>query len=204
MPAVLIALPTARPACADDSERTQLFRPTQKRPTWKDVERERARLSAPAETRGSSPTPVLRLAPKTPETRGSSKPAAQLPPYLRPGFVYPEPLEGGQKHARDVKACQEGLERIRAVPKNLAALLKTPEWNGARLEGVATEEEISWKRADVARAELRLARAQSEHEQKLAQLDVDEQKACLARMLSSETLRVVHPSGAVLFWRPTK
>lgn len=44
---VLTSLPIARPACADDSEHTALFRPAQKRPTWRDVERERARAVAP-------------------------------------------------------------------------------------------------------------------------------------------------------------
>lgn len=196
---VLVALPTARPSCADDSEeRTQFFRPNQKRPTWKDVER--ARAAAPVRQ-----APALQLVPR-PDTRGSHHaPAAKhVPPYLKSGYVFSEALTIEQKHARDTKSCQEGMQRIRPVPKNLAALLKTPEWNGARIEGSATEEEIAWKRADIARAERRLSRAQSQHEQKLAQLDVDEQKACLARMLSPETLRVIHPSGSVLFWRPTK
>lgn len=196
----LVALPTARPSCADDSDdRTQFFRPNQKRPTWKDVERARA-AAAPVRL-----APALQLVPRL-DTRGSSRtPAAKhVPPYLKPGYVFSEALTIEQKRAQDTKSCQEGLQRIRPTPKNLAALLKMPEWKGARIEGAATEEEIAWKRADIARAERRLSRAQSQHEQKLAQMDVGEQKACLARMLSPETLRVIHPSGSVLFWRPTK
>jgi hypothetical protein len=120
----LTALPTARPSCTDDAdERTQFFRPNQKRPTWKDVERARAELR---------PAPALRLVPP-PDTRGSSRaPAAKphVPPYLRPGYWKGEVKLGSDLHAEMRREIGKGAA-IRSFPRSIGVLLNTPEWKGA-------------------------------------------------------------------------
>lgn len=125
MSAVLVSLPTARPSCADDSEeRTQFFRPNQKRPTWKDVER--ARATAPVRQ-----VPALQLVPR-PDTRGSHRaPAAtHVPPYLRPGYWKGEVKTGSELHAQ-IRRDMAKAATIRTFPKSIGALLNTPEWKGA-------------------------------------------------------------------------
>lgn len=129
---VLEALPTSRPACADDSEeRTQFFRPNQKRPTWKDVER--ARAAAPVRQ-----APALQLVPR-PDTRGSHHaPAAKhVSPYLKPGYWRRDWLSSsaplGEKCHDAMRAEMGKAAHIRQTPKSLAALLRTPEWAGSTL-----------------------------------------------------------------------
>lgn len=123
MTAVLVALPTARPAVADDhDDRTQLFRHNQKRPTWKDVERARA--------------PAVRLVP-APNTRVSLERAPFIPPYLRKGYWNKDwaapsaPL--GEKCHEAMKRDMEKAAVIRSMPKSLTKLLATPEWKGSEV-----------------------------------------------------------------------
>jgi hypothetical protein len=202
MSAVLVALPTARPAVADDhDDRTQLFRPTQKRPTWKDVERERARSSTPADTRGPSPVPVLRLAPKL-ETRGPSKPAAQLPPYLRPGYWKGEVKLGSELHDHMRKEMGKAAE-IRSCPPSLSKLLSTPEWRGSTTRELTPSEAISLK-ASAANAlqdaQDAVFTARGTAAKNRARAHVEAHEARLARVETA--MAVVHPSGAVLVWHP--
>lgn len=194
MPAVLIALPTARPACADDSERTQMFRPAQKRPTWKDVERERARSSAPA-------VPVLRLAPKPPDTRGSSTPAAKhVPPYLRPGYWKGEVKLGSELHAEMRREMGKDAA-IRSCPPSLAKLLATPEWRGASIQQ-PSQTDLERMRALCAQAVKEACedkgRARSSAQKRAADTLVARREDRLSRL--PETVRIVHPSGASILW----
>jgi hypothetical protein len=237
MSAVLVSLPTARPSYADDSEeRTQFFRPSQKRPTWRDVERERARSSTPADTRTSSQlAPVLRLAPK-PETRGSSRPAAHVPPYLRKGYwnrdwLSPSAPLGEKCHAA-MRAEMGRAAAIRPTPKNLAALLRTPEWNGAKIVGTVPSPEVGPAETALAAASARLEEAARE----IASLDeriasatsenvretlaasrrsmwaartqraksTEEARQRLEMVRAEEWIHVVHPSGAELKMRPDR
>jgi hypothetical protein len=206
--AVLVALPTDRPDVADDfQERTQFFRPNQKRPTWKDVERERARSSTPADTRGSSQlAPVLRLAPK-PESRPSSKPAAQLPPYLRKGYwnrdwLSPSAPLGERCHDAMRAEMGKGAE-IRSCPPSLSKLLATPEWRGSTTRELTPGETISLKASATSAlqdAQDVVFAAKGTAAKTRARAHVEAHEARLARVETA--LAVVHPSGAVLVWHP--
>ncbi len=202
MPAVLVSLPTARPAVADDSqERTTLFRPTQKRPTWRDVVRERARSSTPADTRASSQlAPVLRLAPK-PDTRGSSKPAAYVPPYLKPGYRWD--LLGEALH--DAMRAEMGkAAHIRQCPPALAKLLATTEWRGSAVS-VPPEARLT-----AFRARLTMLRDAASHALKsaikacakrAAQKELERREARLADV--DRAVLLTHPSGATMLFIPS-
>lgn len=84
--------------------------------------------------------------PPKPSCGPTRKPKSAMSPWTRPCFVYPEPENQQGKRAREIASCREGLEKIRATPKNLAALLKTPEWKGARVAGTVEVRGEEWLR----------------------------------------------------------
>jgi hypothetical protein len=216
MTAALIALPTARPSCADDcSERTTLFRPTQKRPTWKDVEKERAARAAPppvAEVtryfprEGRSHPARLSVVPTLAPAPVVSKRAApaHVPPYLRPGYWRGEVKLGHDLH----DAMREEMAReakIRACPKSLAALLNTPEWKGSTVTDPTSQELEGLKRRVLQAlqdAQALIHAAKGKTDKARAQALIDARQARLDRI--SEARKVVHHSGAVLLWCPTE
>lgn len=216
MSAVLTALPTIRPSCADDSEaRTTLFRPTQKRPTWKDVERDRAARpvpspAAPEVTRffpkdGRTPPARLALVPQpsapvaTPSPRAKTR--GHAAPWNRPGFKYPEPDDKAGKHARSVKSAREGLATIRPAPKALTDVLACPEWRGSSVTDPSAGE-LERLRALATRAlqdaQALVHAAKGTEGKRKAHALVADRQARLDRI--SEARRIVHPSGATMLW----
>jgi hypothetical protein len=196
MSPVLAAVPTARPSCADDSdERTQFFRPNQKRPTWKDVERARGEVRS---------APALRLV-LTPDTLGPQRmPAAKpyVPPYLRPGYWKGEVKLGSELHA-EMRREMGRDAAIRPCPPSIAKLLATPEWRGSTTRELTPSEAHSLK----ASAEHALQdamdavfTARGASAKNRARAHVEAHEARLARI--DTALAVVHPAGAVLVWHP--
>jgi hypothetical protein len=176
---------------------------------------------------------ILQLRGELPPTRGPSRkaPPAHVSPWNRKGFVYPEADDSQGKNARVHRSSQEDMERIRATPKNLAALLKTPEWKGARVVGTVPNPGIGEAETLLAAAVARLNEAKREIdslEQRLSAATeprvretleasrrsmwlardarskaVGERQGVLDGLLLEEWVRVVHPSGAELRIRPT-
>lgn len=174
----LVHSTTANPF--DAEEKTACMRPSG-RTTWKDILRARGELPRPKASK------------------------AHVEPWRKPGYTYPEPLTGSQKHARDVKSAQEGLARIRPCPTSLAALLATPEWRGSTI-GAPSPAEVERMRtlcaAGVREAEDLRSRARcAAQKAKLGEL-----VAARARRLDrvAEAVRVSHPSGATMLWLPTE
>lgn len=197
-----------------EEERTACIRPTGKA-TWNDILAMRGELPAPK------------------STRGRSRKAAPAPVALwnRKGFVYPDPEDHQGKLARVHRSAQEGLERIRSTPKNLAALLKTAEWKGARVVGTVASPEIGLAEQDVSASAGRVAESEREIRElterlsaqdlgdkvrKTIEINMGTARAALAQrqttledarkrlnaVRSEEWIRVVHPSGAELKIRP--
>lgn len=216
MSAALVPLPTARPSVADDcSERTTLFRPTQKRPTWKDVERERAARVAPppaAEVtryfprEGRSPPARLSVVPPLAPVPVVSKRAApaHVPPYLRPGYWKGSPKLGHELHAQ-IQRDMGKAAAIRACPKSLGDLLNTPEWKGSTVTDPNPSELLALKGTAqrlLWSAESALRTATKKAVKAQAQALVNARQARLDRI--SEARKIVHPTGAVLLWCPTE
>lgn len=214
MSAVLTALPTIRPSCADDSEaRTALFRPTQKRPTWKDVERDRAVRCAPpappvAEVtrffprEGRTPPARLSIVPAAAPAPCASKRAASafVPPYLRPGYWKGSPKLGHELHAQ-MQRDMDKAAAIRPCPKSLGELLNTTEWRGSTVTDPTGQELEGLKRnalRSLREAQALIHAGKGKADKAWAQALIDARQARLDRI--SEARRIVHPSGATMLW----
>jgi predicted XRE-type DNA-binding protein len=194
MTAVLVSLPTARPAIADDHEdRTQLFRPNQKRPTWKDVVRARAPATPPA----ARQVPAIRLVP-VPDTRVSLERAPFVPPYLRKGYRWD--LLGSELHAHLRNEAGKSAA-IRSCPPSLGKLLATPEWKGATVTQPEPEDFDRMRelcKASIREAEGMRVKAKCAAQKRAMDALIEARTLRLARV--SETVRVTRPSGAFILW----
>lgn len=183
--------------------------------TWKDILHMRGELPAPkakrAKDQKATPVPVA--------------------PWNRKGFKWEIDDSPDGVRARTVRECQEGMERIRATPKNIAALLKTSEWKGAKIVGTVASPEIGKAEHAVSGAAGRVAESErhvSDLSERLAdeiltdkvrktlEINMDTARASLAQrqksledarkhldhLRSEEWIHVVHPSGAEVKIRP--